>query len=241
MFAVVVDKLADYEDELRMLKSSTSPTAPELPVPQPKSRSASPRPPPPTTNPSTRTLPSRLTNFLSSSPPTTTTALASAAQKRSHSQPPANSPPQNPSTPLTPNYPPAAAATAQLQALLSQEQTLRMAAERRVTQTNTELEELSAQLFTEANEMVATERKARAKLEQRVEILENREKEKAGRLDLLERRVSRVERVRGLLAQQVVGGVGLATGIGVPGPTAGIAAANNVIVPSSTSVAGAAG
>lgn len=83
-----------------------------------------------------------------------------------------------------------------------------MAAERRVTQTNSEIEELSAQLFTEANEMVAQERKARAKLEERVLVLEKREKEKAGRLEVLERRIGRVERVRGILAQGVVGGGG---------------------------------
>ena len=70
-----------------------------------------------------------------------------------------------------------------------------------MTQTNSELEELSAQLFTEANEMVAAERKARARLEERVVVLERREREKAGRLEVLERRVGRVERVRGILAQ----------------------------------------
>lgn len=49
--------------------------------------------------------------------------------------------------------------------------------------------------------MVATERKARARLEERVVVLEKREREKAGRLEVLERRVGRVERVRGILAQ----------------------------------------
>ena len=47
--------------------------------------------------------------------------------------------------------------------------------------------------------MVAAERKARAKLEKRVEVLEMRDKEKRDRLTELERRVGRVERVRGLL------------------------------------------
>lgn len=47
--------------------------------------------------------------------------------------------------------------------------------------------------------MVAAERKARAKLEKRVEVLERRDKEKRDRLTELERRVGRVERVRGLL------------------------------------------
>ena len=50
--------------------------------------------------------------------------------------------------------------------------------------------------------MVASERKARARLEERVEVLERRDGEKAKRLGLLERRVERVERVRGLLERE---------------------------------------
>ena len=83
--------------------------------------------------------------------------------------------------------------------MLTREQSLRQAAESRVSQTNEELEELSAQLFTEANEMVATERKARAKLEERVAVLERRDKEKRTRLDVLESRLGRIERVREML------------------------------------------
>lgn len=83
--------------------------------------------------------------------------------------------------------------------MLTREQTLRQAAESRVSQTNEELEELSAQLFTEANEMVATERKARAKLEERVAVLEKRDREKRTRLEVLESRLGRIERVREML------------------------------------------
>lgn len=83
--------------------------------------------------------------------------------------------------------------------MLTREQSLRQAAESRVSQTNEELEELSAQLFTEANEMVATERKARARLEERVAVLERRDKEKRTRLELLESRLGRIERVREML------------------------------------------
>lgn len=90
--------------------------------------------------------------------------------------------------------------------MLTREQTLRAAAERRVSQTNEELEELSAQLFSEANEMVAVERRARGKLEERVRILEGREGEKRGRLEILEERVKRIERVRGLLGGEEIGG-----------------------------------
>ena len=47
--------------------------------------------------------------------------------------------------------------------------------------------------------MVAQERKARAKLEERVKLLEQRDGEKAKRLEVLEGRLSRIDRVRGLL------------------------------------------
>lgn len=47
--------------------------------------------------------------------------------------------------------------------------------------------------------MVAVERKARFRLEERVKVLESREKEKRSRLEELEHRMARIERVRGLL------------------------------------------
>ena len=62
------------------------------------------------------------------------------------------------------------------------------------------MEDLSATLFQQANEMVATERRARAKLEERVEVLEKRDTEKRQRLERLERALMRIERVKGLLA-----------------------------------------
>lgn len=55
------------------------------------------------------------------------------------------------------------------------------------------------QLFSQANEMVAQERKARAKLEERVAVLERRDIEKRSRLDRLEKAMARVERVRALV------------------------------------------
>jgi predicted RNase H-like nuclease (RuvC/YqgF family) len=87
-----------------------------------------------------------------------------------------------------------------LVAALTREQALRQAAEKKLDEGSGELEELSAQLFMQANEMVATERKARAKLEERVEVLEKRDTEKRKRLERLEGAVQRIERVRGLLA-----------------------------------------
>lgn len=62
-----------------------------------------------------------------------------------------------------------------------------------------EIEDLSVTLFEQANEMVATERRARARLEERVSVLEVRDREKNGRLERIERAQERLERVRGLL------------------------------------------
>ncbi|TGO49979.1 hypothetical protein BOTNAR_0410g00030 [Botryotinia narcissicola] len=94
---------------------------------------------------------------------------------------------QQPPTPPTPS-------TTELVAALTREQGLRQAAEGKLNESSVELEELTAQLFTQANEMVATERKARAKLEERVEILERRDGEKRKRLERLEGAVQRIER-----------------------------------------------
>ncbi|KAI9856443.1 MAG: hypothetical protein M1813_009099 [Trichoglossum hirsutum] len=90
--------------------------------------------------------------------------------------------------------------TQELQRRLSQERELREKAEGQLTQANGELEELSASLFQQANEMVATERRERAKLEERVAVLEKRDGEKRVRLERLEKAVQRIERVRGMLA-----------------------------------------
>lgn len=100
-----------------------------------------------------------------------------------------NSPPVGSSTPKE----------TELAAALAKEQGLRRKAEGKVDDMSNELEELSAQLFQQANEMVATERKARAKLEERVKVLEMREQEKSKRLERLEKAVQRIGRIKGLL------------------------------------------
>ena len=89
-----------------------------------------------------------------------------------------------------------------LQAALAHEQTLRRQAEGQLTQVNGELQDLSAQLFEQANEMVASERKARAKLEERVQMLEQRDGEKRKRLERLEGALNRIERVKGLIGEK---------------------------------------
>jgi predicted RNase H-like nuclease (RuvC/YqgF family) len=85
-----------------------------------------------------------------------------------------------------------------LQAALEREQGLRQQAEGKVSAMSTEIEDLSTQLFQQANEMVADERRARAKLEERVEILEKRDGEKRKRLERLEMALKRIDRVKGL-------------------------------------------
>jgi hypothetical protein len=86
-----------------------------------------------------------------------------------------------------------------LQAALAKEQQMRQQAEGKVNQLSVEMEDLSATLFQQANEMVATERKARAKLEERVDILEKRDAEKRKRLERLEGALKRIDRVKQLL------------------------------------------
>lgn len=96
-------------------------------------------------------------------------------------------------------------AHADLLSALHREQSLRVAAENRLTASSREVEELSASLFEQANEMVATERRARAKLAERVELLERRDAEKRRRLEKLEGAVGRIERVRALLGEERLG------------------------------------
>ena len=182
MYDDVVDKLADYEDDFRKLKGSQQP-----PDPRRNSAASSESQPEPRPSSATNTrnpLQSRLSYLLPSS-------------RRSMSQPPSSAPATSKSPPS-----PVPSESADLLTLLTREQSLRQAAETRVNQTNNEIEELSAQLFTEANEMVAAERKARAKLEQRVLVLERRDGEKRARLEVLEKRLGRIERVRGLLKKE---------------------------------------
>ena len=169
----LVDKLADYEDELRQLKSSNKPTSDPNINAQPPSRPSS------ATGIQRNHLQSRISHLLPSN-------------RRAISQPPSSGPADQ--TGLSDNR-----ENAELLIMLTREQSLRQAAESRISETNEELEELSAQLFTEANEMVATERKARAKLEERVAVLERRDKEKRTRLEVLESRLGRIERVREML------------------------------------------
>jgi len=165
-----VDKLADYEDELHQLKSTQ--TAHAIHSAATASEPTLPR---------------------SQSVDGTATTEATAAagrfanllgRKQSASSQPA---------------PTVSRRESDLAAALARERELRQAAEGKLSEMNTEVEELSVTLFQQANEMVAAERKARARLEERVEILERRDHDKRKRLERLEGAIKRVEKVRDVL------------------------------------------
>lgn len=98
----------------------------------------------------------------------------------------------------TPGHSPAPSSDDLLEAL-TREQQLRLAAEGKLNDSSKEIEDLSVTLFEQANEMVASERRARARLEERVGELERREGEKKRRLERLEQAMGRIERARALL------------------------------------------
>ncbi|KAL1956412.1 hypothetical protein VTO42DRAFT_7298 [Malbranchea cinnamomea] len=203
-------KLADYEEQIHALRlqvqrqnqtraessttsSSTLPTTPTLSHTSPDRPSSQQQQSQPQT---------RLATFASYLPygrRSTNTSTSSSSQL-------APTTPPRPATAVTStdtgNHMASVARTAlelSLQDALHREQALRKAAETRLSQTHSELEDLMTQLFSQANEMVAQERKARAKLEERIEILERRDGEKKARLERLEKAVERVERVRTLV------------------------------------------
>lgn len=207
---VTAGKLAEYDEEIRRLRSQTngaytprtsqsSAASNEIdkslsPTQLPKSNgSAAPpaAPPAPLQPQQSQSRLFTLTSFLpygrrpSATPP---------------AQQPAAPPPSSQQVPIVQPHPgPDPEETMQLQNALNHEQRLRKAAENQLSQANTELEDLTAQLFSQANEMVAQERKARARLEERVAVLERRDVEKRKRLDRLEKAMERVERLRALV------------------------------------------
>lgn len=213
--AAAVDKLADYEDEVRSLREqcsrlqqqSSQPHTPQLEVPEtisPPSTSGLQSSPP--------RAPSRLaslSSFLPGRKNAPNSVILPSNSGLNQSMPALTSPPRHgdPATPTTTVDPSKLQALTNspspdlqlLETTLEKERTLRLRAESSLTQTQSELEELTATLFGQANEMVATERKARAKLEERVKMLETRDVEKRRRLDRLEQALKRIERVRGLV------------------------------------------
>ncbi|GJC81867.1 sporulation-specific protein 13 [Colletotrichum liriopes] len=177
--AAAVDRWADYEDELTRLRIAASQTSTSPPA-----AALAPAPSP------TRT------SFLSGG----ANRLSQLLSPRSMKSTPNLRAPSPPTVGAAGNP----ASTEDLREALSREQNLRLAAESRLSTTSQEVEELSVSLFEQANEMVATERRARARLEERVETLEKRDQDKRRRLERLEGAVGRIERVRSLLGEMNV-------------------------------------
>jgi len=95
---------------------------------------------------------------------------------------------------------------AALQAQLAQEKTLRVEAEKKASQLTNELEDLSQNLFEEANRMVSEEKKKRFEAEQQLQAMkkemERRDRDKSRRLDGIERALERVSSARRMLSGQ---------------------------------------
>jgi len=100
---------------------------------------------------------------------------------------------------MAPASSPPSPAISELQAALAAETSRRIAAEKKFKDLEAELEDLSATLFEQANEMVATERKEKAKLEARLKVLEERDAVGQKRLEMVENALTRIERVKKLL------------------------------------------
>ncbi|KAL2106137.1 hypothetical protein VUR80DRAFT_7230 [Thermomyces stellatus] len=171
-------RCAAYEDELARLRNLHSP-------PLARASAAS--------SPQHSPLTSRSPSAPKNSPPTSGFFLPSS-QRLSSLLSPRKS---------TPNLrADGAESTEDLAAALAREKALRAEAEETVRRTGEEAEELSAAVFEKANEMVANERRERAALEERVRVLEEREKGRGRRLDVLEAAVQRMEKVRALFEQE---------------------------------------
>jgi DNA repair exonuclease SbcCD ATPase subunit len=156
-------RFADYENEIRVLEAKLRQeqrknSAPTATVKVDSPDSASPSP----TTPQERPGISRFGSFIGS---------------------------RNKSSPAQSNgtlAPPNGSREKELEEKLIQEQTTRIAAEKKVKEVNAEIEDLSATLFQQANEMVAVERKEKADLTEKnnmlreqIEKLELEQKENA--------------------------------------------------------------
>ncbi|KAL8767006.1 MAG: hypothetical protein Q9209_006360 [Squamulea sp. 1 TL-2023] len=221
---------ADYEDQLHQLKSSSQPRPQSTEHLSPSNPDQQP-PRPPSSDP---TIPIR-------SPLQTRLSSLLPSSRRSASQPPSSAPPTQLTYSQSVRQPPSSQTQKQqisasshhhttsnpfpsdLHAVLEQERSLRLAAEAHLSTTHAEIEELSTSLFSEANELVAAERRSLHELQTRYDALEEearglrdgekeREKEegrlrkrvvvleeKGRRWEDLERRVCRVEKVKALL------------------------------------------
>ncbi|KAJ8113399.1 hypothetical protein OPT61_g4463 [Boeremia exigua] len=179
--AAAAEKCADYEDQIRTFKS----------IPQSRH------------TPARNNTSDSVATYTPDGRPSTAGSTHARTQSRFSFLTGRLTSPIN-STNVPPQPAPAAATSADPDLLheLERERALRAKAEDRVRTVDSEIEELSVTLFSQANEMVAEERRARAKLEERIELLEKKDKDKMGRLERLEKAVSRLDRVKALLNKE---------------------------------------
>lgn len=176
-----VNKCADYENQIRTLKMA--PSSNSQPVRSNTSDSVN-------------------TSSPDNGPSTTTPTHGRSQSRFSFLTGRLTSPVNSTNTPSLPAPAPKASADPDLLHELERERALRAKAEDRVRTVDSEIEELSVTLFSQANEMVAEERRARAKLEERIELLEKKDKDKMARLDRLEKAVSTLDRVKAMLGKE---------------------------------------
>ncbi|EXJ94541.1 hypothetical protein A1O1_02937 [Capronia coronata CBS 617.96] len=211
--AAAVDKLADYEDEIRHLREAYGRSQQQQQTQVPATSTPPLEGPGPAVAPTAagQHAPSRLASLSAFLPgrrkDSSSGNLPVTPATGTFPQPNMLSPPKTSFSSLKLSAPTLQSTRSDnqvvtmssLQNSLEEERTLRLRAETNLSETQMELEDLTAQLFGEANEMVATERKARAKLEERVKVLEQRDGDKRRRLDRLEKAVMRIERVRAMV------------------------------------------
>ncbi|KAJ6119792.1 hypothetical protein N7523_004072 [Penicillium sp. IBT 18751x] len=201
--ALTAGKLADYEEEVHRLRSAHAAYAsPRSSSSQPPTSSHTDRALSPTRVPTpvSPEIPAHISPQAQQSRLASLTSLLPYRRSSATTSAPVPTTPTVQITPLPQVASPASSDnTSELQDALTREQGLRKAAETQLTQASSELEELTVQLFSQANEMVAQERKARAKLEERVAVLERRDVEKRSRLERLEKAMARVDRLRALV------------------------------------------
>ncbi|KAI4112053.1 MAG: hypothetical protein LQ339_000060 [Xanthoria mediterranea] len=230
-----VDKLADYEDQLHQLKSSSQPRPQSADHLDPINNPDQQPPPPASSDPTIQIrspFQARLSSLLpssrrSASQPPSSAPATQLTHSQSVRQPPSQ--PQPSSSHHHHHHTTSNPLPTDLHAALEQERSLRLAAEAHLSTTQTEIEDLSTSLFSEANELVAAERRAlhdlqtrydalqeearglrdrdgervkeAGRLQARLGVLEGREGEKGRRWEELERRVCRVEKVKALLRE----------------------------------------
>lgn len=212
--ADAVDRWADYEDELSQLRAasmstSTSTSATTTSIKNvPLNRPHTPEPSVGTNSPRSSFLGAAAASRISQLLSPRKSALSSTAttppqqQQRGSLSSESSTPPLETTDHRNSSKGSGATEMRELLAALTRERSLRAAAEEKLATTTHEIEDLTATLFEQANTMVASERRARAALEEHVSELERRHEEKRVRIERLEGAVRRIDNVRGVLGSR---------------------------------------